>query len=137
MIQSPFSDYPFPDGKHRVALCGTLRADVDTNTEFPRHPTAIDLASYYQEYAKHFGLQGRIIFDVSVTAIKKDDNGPGWLVSISGEDRPRVFDKIVIATGSEITRNTITIEGLQQFEGRFIHGQEYKRYATLWQAADI
>lgn len=95
--------------------------------DFPRHPTAPDLAAYYQEYAKHFGLLEWIVFDAVVTSIERCDYGLKWGVTIAGEPEFRVFDKIIMATGSEVTRNEPVIEGRELFKGRFIHGQEYKR----------
>lgn len=39
-----------------------------------------------------------------------------------------VFDKVVYAVGSETIAKYPDIEGLEKFEGRFLHGQAFKRY---------
>jgi dimethylaniline monooxygenase (N-oxide forming) len=86
------------------------------------------LASYYQAYAKHFGLLERIVFGVSVTSIKRSPDTSGWLLTLEDEEKPRPFDKVILATGSEVVPRMPDIEGLEDFQGRFLHGQVYKRY---------
>ncbi|KAK7408117.1 hypothetical protein QQX98_009708 [Neonectria punicea] len=103
----PFSDYPVPD-------------------DFPLHPAAADLHAYYQSYATHFGLLDKIIFNVSVSSVAKTQDGGRWALHVEGEDTPRVFDKVVVASGSEVTPSIPAVEGLHLFEGRFLHSQAYK-----------
>lgn len=63
---------------------------------------------------------------MTVDSVKQDDTASKWLVSIRGEDSPRVFDKVVFATGTETTAKYPTIDGIDKFEGTFIHSQAYK-----------
>ncbi|KAF7563593.1 hypothetical protein G7046_g550 [Stylonectria norvegica] len=104
----PLSDYPAPD-------------------DFPRHPTAADMAVYYESYALHFGLLDKIIFNVTMDSVWRTDDDTKWAISIQGEDAPRLFDKVVSAAGSEVVRNDPVIAGLEIFDGRYLHGQAYKR----------
>ncbi|KAM5358214.1 hypothetical protein ACJZ2D_015489 [Fusarium nematophilum] len=105
---SPFSDYPVPD-------------------DFPLHPTAGDLVKYYQSYAAHFGLLDSIVFNASVSSITRTENGSQWALHLEGQETPRVVDKIVVASGSEVTPVLPVIEGLDLFEGQFLHSQAYKK----------
>lgn len=72
----------------------------------------------------------KIRFGVTVEAIKRDEPRKLWLVKISGEDTTRPFDKIIYAVGTETKAKLPTIEGQEQFQGRLIHGQAYKRYES-------
>lgn len=96
--------------------------------DFPLHPNSADLAAYYQSYAKHFELLNRIVFNASVGSLTRTEDGTKWALLVEGEASPRVFDKVVVATGTEVTASVPEIEGLDRFEGRFLHSQEYKRY---------
>ncbi|KAF4973970.1 hypothetical protein FZEAL_9077 [Fusarium zealandicum] len=104
----PFSDYPVPD-------------------VFPIHPNAEHLVKYYQSYATHFGLVERIVFNASVSSITRTKDDTQWALHLADEESPRLFDKIVVASGSEVTPILPVIEGLDVFEGQFIHSQSYKR----------
>ncbi|KAH7127435.1 flavin monooxygenase-like protein [Dactylonectria macrodidyma] len=104
----PFSDFPMPD-------------------DFPLHPNAAKLAEYYQSYAEHFDFMKKIVFNASVRSLSRTEDDTKWALQLEGETSPRVFDKVVVATGSEVTRIVPNIDGLNLFEGRFLHSQEYKR----------
>ncbi|KAH6888404.1 flavin monooxygenase-like protein [Thelonectria olida] len=104
----PFSDYPIPEA-------------------FPLHPMSADLGAYYKSYAKHFGLLDKIVFNASVQSLSRTDDGTQWALSLKGEQSPRVFDKVILATGSEVNPIVPEIEGLDLFEGQFLHSQAYKR----------
>jgi dimethylaniline monooxygenase (N-oxide forming) len=110
--QSHFTDFPYPD-------------------DFPVHPGAADLSRYYCSYAKHFGIYDRITFNVTVASIRKSSDGYRWMVHLEGEPQPRTFDKVVLATGTEALPKMPQIEGMDKFEGKFIHGQAYKRHVHI------
>jgi cation diffusion facilitator CzcD-associated flavoprotein CzcO len=124
--------------------------------EYPCHARGTVLGEYYQQYARHFGLDRHIHFNTTVTSIvRREDEKTGgkWIVSYykdaddsdeddekpvaeekeftAGEEgrvlRQEVFDKVVHAVGSETMAKYPDIEGLEKFEGRFIHGQAFKR----------
>jgi len=105
---SPFTDFPYPD-------------------HFPIHPKTADLALYYQSYAKHFDIHRKIVFNVSISSVSRSARGTGWLVQVDGEQGPRAFDKVVLATGTELVAKRPSIEGMDLFEGQFIHVQQYKQ----------
>lgn len=94
----------------------------------PLHPTAPYLASYYQSYAHHFGIYDKINFNTAVESVSRDETTSKWRLHIRGEKQPRIFDKVVFATGTENTPKYPVIDGLDEFKGTFIHSQAYKRY---------
>lgn len=103
---------------------------IRLHVDVPRHPTGAHLGAYYRDYAIHYGLMDKIRFGTTVESIKRDESRKLWLVKISGEDTMRPFDKIIYAVGTETKAKLPTIEGQEQFQGRLIHGQAYKRYES-------
>ncbi|KAF4473024.1 flavin containing monooxygenase 9 [Fusarium albosuccineum] len=104
----PFSDYPVPD-------------------DFPRHPKAEDLVEYYQSYAAYFDLLERIVFNATVSSLTRSKDDTQWALQLEGEAKPRLFNKVVVASGSEVTPIMPVIEGLGLFEGKFLHSQAFKK----------
>jgi dimethylaniline monooxygenase (N-oxide forming) len=96
-------------------------------TDYPLHLTADKWSEYYKAYAKHFNLYENIIFNVKVTLIKRDNVSGKWMVQLEGEAKPRAFDKVVVAAGSETLASKPKIDDLDKFKGTFIHGQAFKR----------
>jgi len=62
--------------------------------EFMSKDQAID---YVRSYARNFGLYDQITFNTSVEKVEK--NGDKWMVSVSGDKRPRVYDGVVVSNG--------------------------------------
>jgi dimethylaniline monooxygenase (N-oxide forming) len=110
---------------------------------YPRHARGTVLGNYYQEYARHFDLDSHIHYRTNVTSIthQEDETSAGgirWTVHyedvVANDDgeknkvgRQQIFDKIVYAIGSETIARLPVIEGLDLFEGQFLHGQAFKR----------
>ncbi|KAF7535002.1 hypothetical protein G7Z17_g13274 [Cylindrodendrum hubeiense] len=82
--------------------------------------------SKFLSYAKHFGLLKRIKFNVVVRSLSRTEDGTKWALLLEDEVSPRVFDKVIMATGTEVTPNIPKIEGFDLFKGRFLHSQAYK-----------
>ncbi|KAM6525723.1 hypothetical protein FALCPG4_011260 [Fusarium falciforme] len=104
----PFSDYPVPD-------------------DFPLHPGGEDLRKYYQSYAAHFGLLDKIVFNVTVSSITRTGDDTQWALHLTGKETPHLFDKVIVASGSEVTPVIPVIEGLDLFHGKFLHSQAFKK----------
>lgn len=100
---------------------------VDIGIDFPLHPGGEDLRKYYQSYAAHFGLLDKIFFNVTVSSITRTDDDTQWALHLAGEETPRLFDKVIVASGSEVTPVIPVIEGLGLFQGKFLHSQAFKR----------
>jgi dimethylaniline monooxygenase (N-oxide forming) len=90
------------------------------------HVTAPLWSEYFKSYAKHFNLYENMVFGVCVKAIKKSQDGVKWLISLEGEEAPREFDKVIMATGTEVVAEHPKIEALERLEGKYMHGQAYK-----------
>ena len=93
----------------------------------PLHLTADTWSEYYKSYARTFDLYKHIVFNVSVDLVKKDEEAGKWMVHLKGEPTPRAFDKVIVASGSDTVAKYPTIEGIDKFEGRFIHSQAFKK----------
>lgn len=117
-----------------------------TRLSFPRlrcltHPDTPTLCAssyvddYLQSYADHFQLRSRIRLNASIRTIKRDDAGNKWLIEVAPvtsdgsapEAETLIFDKVVLATGSNEKPSTPTIEGIDSFKGRVLHSQAFKK----------
>ncbi|KAH8169381.1 flavin-binding monooxygenase-like domain-containing protein [Sarocladium implicatum] len=102
-------------------------------TDFPhspgtsRYPTGKELGEYYQQYAEHFGLSDKIEYRTKVKFVSRDGPASKWLVHLKGEETPRQFDKVVLATGSSNVPKWPKVDNIEAFKGTYIHGKEYKR----------
>jgi dimethylaniline monooxygenase (N-oxide forming) len=101
---------------------------TDRDVDFPLHPGGEDLRKYYQSYAAHFGLLDKIVFNVIVSSITRTSDDRLWALHLAGEQMPRLFDKVIVASGSEVTPVIPVIEGLDLFQGKFLHSQAFKKY---------
>lgn len=107
-----------------------LRTNLDV--DFPLHPSGEDLRKYYQSYAAHFGLLDKIIFNVTVSSITRTDDDTQWALHLAGEETPRLFDKVIVASGTEVMPVIPVIEGLDLFQGNFLHSQAFKKCETIF-----
>ncbi|CAK7246331.1 MAG: hypothetical protein STHCBS139747_007958 [Sporothrix thermara] len=96
---------------------------------------------YLQSYADNFQLRPHIRLSTAIRAIKRDDEAGKWIVETrpveTGEgnsgtpkenkDEALVFDKVVIATGSNDKPSMPKVEGLETFTGRVLHSQTFKQ----------
>lgn len=103
------------------------KPDEKEPADFPRHPSAEDLIKYYQAYARHFGILDKIIFNVTVKSVVRDEARCKWILTLEDQADPWIFDKVVFAAGSENVPKMPNLEGLDLFQGQFLHGQAYKR----------
>lgn len=81
--------------------------------------TGQDVYSYLHNYASHFDLLPRILFNTFVTKIRR--NGLGWLVTTS-DDSTHPCDKLIIATGIYSKPNWPSIPN-DGFTGPIIHSR--------------
>jgi dimethylaniline monooxygenase (N-oxide forming) len=65
--------------------------------------------------------------NTSVTAVRRDDAKMKWVVDTE-EDGPKLFDKVVLATGINQVPIWPTIEGIERFEGTVTHSRSFKKY---------
>ncbi|KAH7313758.1 flavin monooxygenase-like protein [Stachybotrys elegans] len=101
-------------------------SDLPLHDDAPRYLTGEQLTAHYQEYARIYHLQERFEFNTTVKSLARSDDNSAWLLSLEGHADPRVFDKVVLASGSEHARVYPAIDNLGVFEGTYMHGQSYK-----------
>jgi NADPH-dependent 2,4-dienoyl-CoA reductase/sulfur reductase-like enzyme len=104
-----FADYPFPD-------------------EYPTYPSHREALDYLRNYAKEFGILDRIEFNTRVEGVERASQG-GWRVQIKGEDRPRFYRALVIASGHHDVPRVPNIPG--KFTGEIMHSRDYRHVLQL------
>ncbi len=92
----------------------------------PSHATAADVQRYLESYAKHFDLEKRFRLSASVQKIRRDEAEKKWILEMADGTSER-FDKVVVSTGPTSHPNMPKIQGVERFEGDFIHSQAFKR----------
>jgi hypothetical protein len=103
-------------------------ADFPYPVDYPDYPSHWQLASYFQSYAKHFGLYDYIQFETEVTHAALDTQGK-WIVKTKSKDieKTELFDYLVVANGHHWLPRIPNYEG--SFTGKFIHSHAVKRFS--------
>ncbi len=102
---------------------------------FPDYPDHWQMASYFDEFADHFGLRERIGFRTEVTAVEPAEGG-GWDVTIKpegGEEETRRYRAVLVANGHHWDPRwpEPTYPGAEEFEGEQIHAHHYREPDVL------
>lgn len=85
------------------------------------------MGAYLGSYAKHFDLYRNIEFGKRVTRFGKGEGTSKWQLTFEDEpDTPKLFDKVVWATGAFIHPKKFAFEGQDQFAGRILHSQDVR-----------
>ena len=91
--------------------------------DYPEYPSHERVLGYFRDYAARFGIGEHIEFGKTVTrAAPRGDKL--WDVAIAGEQRPRTYRGVVIASGHHDTPRMPTFPGT--FAGEIIHSRRYK-----------
>lgn len=91
--------------------------------EYPEYPSHDRVLGYFRDYAEKFGIGEHIELGKTVTrAAPRSDKL--WDVSIAGEERPRTYRGVVIASGHHDTPRMPAYPGT--FAGEIIHSRRYK-----------
>jgi len=108
---SQYEDFPMPDS-------------------YPDYPSHRQLASYFQAYARQFGLYAHIRFHTRVEHCQRLPDGR-WQVDISceGSREQHVFDALCVCNGHHWNPRMPSYPG--QFSGRFIHSHAVKRFSAF------
>lgn len=104
--KSGFADYPMP-------------------ADFPDYPRHDQVLSYFEEYAREFGLERCYRFRHSVVQVARIDDG--YRVSVrtpDGDVRHENFGQVVVASGSYTTPRWPEFTG--ELQGRVIHAAHYR-----------
>lgn len=103
---SEYEDFPFPAGT-------------------PDYPHHTHLKKYFQDYADHFGVTGKIRFHTEVLQASRDEQGL-WQIQSRGPDgeKTETFDTLMVANGHHWNPRMPEYPG--EFSGQFIHSHEFK-----------
>jgi cation diffusion facilitator CzcD-associated flavoprotein CzcO len=98
-----FTDYPMP-------------------AAYPEYPNHWQVHTYFQDYARHFGLYEHIQFNTSIEKIERDADGL-WDVTLSNGETRR-YGGLIIANGHNWSPKWPDYPG--QFDGIALHSCQYK-----------
>jgi hypothetical protein len=104
-----FEDFPMPD-------------------EYPTYPSHREALAYLRDYAQNFGILDRIEFNTTVDGIERAEGG-GWRVKVAGEQRPRLYRALVVASGHHDLPRIPKIPG--SFTGEVLHSRDYRSVKQL------
>ncbi|HNE24771.1 MAG TPA: NAD(P)-binding domain-containing protein [Leptospiraceae bacterium] len=102
---SAYEDFPFPEG----------------TADYPSHK---ELRRYFESYATHFGVHGKIRFRTEVlSAIPEGDQ---WRITSKGPrgKKTETFDALMVANGHHWDPSMPALPG--KFSGRFMHSHDFK-----------
>ena len=103
---SEYEDFPFPEG----------------TPDYPHHS---HLKKYFQDYAKHFGVDEKIRFHTEVLSISRNDDGSWKIISRNPQgEQTEHFDVLMVANGHHWNPRLPEYPG--EFTGRFIHSHDFK-----------
>jgi dimethylaniline monooxygenase (N-oxide forming) len=125
------SDFPIPRGRQtaqsHLNSGGVNRADIRSCTDYPPFMSSSELGAYLVSYARHFNLYPNIEFGKKVIHFGKSKGTSEWHLTFQDEpDAPKVFDKVVWATGGFLKPKSVAFGDQDQFAGRIIHSQEVR-----------
>ena len=103
-----FEDFPMPD-------------------EYPTYPSHREALAYLRDYAQNFGILDRIQFNTNVEGVTRTEDG--WRVQVAGEQRPRLYRALVIASGHHDIPRIPKIPG--SFTGEILHSRDYRSVKQL------
>jgi dimethylaniline monooxygenase (N-oxide forming) len=114
-------------------LVGDLLKSISKGT--PDYPTLPQVQSYIESYCDHFSLVPHIRCGHNVKHISRTSDDAKWRIEFVdkiGVEHEEVFDKIIMAVGQTGQRlMPVGIESLENFKGRVLHGQSFKRCVVL------
>ena len=108
-VYSQYHDYPMPE----------------SHPDYPNHEL---LRHYFQDYAQHFGVTGKVRFRTLVEHCEPLPDGK-WRVNSrhepTGETCEEIYDYLVVCNGHHWKPRWPTYPG--QFDGQMIHSHDFKR----------
>jgi NADH dehydrogenase FAD-containing subunit len=90
--------------------------------DYPQFLSKHQAIDYIRSYAREFGLYDAITFNTEVERVERD--GDKWLVTISGEKRPRAYDGLVVSNGHHWDPRIPKYPG--KFTGEVLHAIQVK-----------
>lgn len=108
---SQYDDFPLPD-------------------DYPDYPSHQQLATYFQNYARHFGLYPRIQFNTLVKKCELTPDG-SWMVTTErdGTSTTERFDALAVCNGHHWKPRYPEYPGT--FSGKLMHSHDVKRFSDF------
>ena len=75
--------------------------------------------SYLESYVHHFDVQSHVHLEHNVERVSRARGGAHFVVRVAGE--PRIFNRVLLATGVNHLPYVPLFEGRETFEGTFVH----------------
>ena len=103
-------------------------ADYPMPAQWEDYPAAEKVAGYLQDYADHFGVTDKYLFNTTVTAVERDADG--WTITT---DDGEIFelDGVVVANGHNWDPRWPNPEYPGQFSGEQMHAHDYRKAETF------
>jgi hypothetical protein len=110
-LLSQYDDYPMPDG-------------------YPDYPSHRQLASYFQGYARHFGLYSCIKFHSKVLHCRQGVDKV-WEIEVEADGKHSVhyFDALAVCNGHHWNPRMPEYPG--NFSGKLMHSHDVKRFSEF------
>ncbi|MEQ1693406.1 MAG: NAD(P)-binding domain-containing protein [Gemmatimonas sp.] len=104
--------------------------DFPMPASYPDYPSHTQLASYFQSYARHFGVEQFIRFNTLVQRAEPDASG-GWHLTVEqdGHAESHEVDALVVANGHHWRPRMPAYPGT--FSGALMHSHDFKRAAPF------
>lgn len=95
--------------------------DYPMKDEVADYPSHREMCTYFQDYAKHFGLYDHYTFETKV--VKTEPDGDYWNVTLDNGETKK-YKGLIIANGTLAHPNIPTFKG--EFTGEIFHSKDYK-----------
>ncbi len=101
--------------------------------DYPDYPSHWQVAQYFDDYAKRFGLDEKITFRTEVVAA--EPSGDGWEVTVEGPDgrRTESYQAVLVANGHHWKPRwpEPLFAGAKEYEGEQMHVHHYREPDVL------
>jgi len=95
--------------------------------DYPDYPSHRQVLAYFEDYARHFGLNEYIRFSTHVSRVEKS-NDEQWRVTLRNGDTYQ-FDYLFVANGHHAVPRMPELPG--SFSGNLLHAHDYKTNAPF------
>ena len=121
-----------PEGRAYDSLRLTISNYFMAFSSFPpdrneerKYWTKEEYRSYLHRFVDQFGLAGHVQFNTEVTGVQKDDDRYLVTGTRAGDSFSKVFDAIVVCSGSHRISSRPQFNGQETFSGQILHSSEY------------
>lgn len=101
--------------------------DFPFDKSVQRFPDHRDMTRYFNQYADHFDLRRRILFNSKVVDARPQfsvgEEPPKWEVETE-DGRVRTFDSVMVCTGH--LWKPMHVPDFEKFTGSYLHGHDYR-----------